>query len=562
MKRQRKDKAEWAMKLIEPNVKEGSHLWKTVKKVSRKSNLNVIEKLSLNGVLVSSKVGMAEGLNHHFIDKIKKLVKELPSPTINLMTELKKKKTMEIPQMILKEITMEQLLKLMKGVKRTPSAGLDGISGLILHDIFEVIKDPLLHLMNLSQCSGIYPTIMKMTKIIPIVKTGKDPILPASYRPVSNLSTIGKLLERGVMNQVDSHLRTNGLINKDQHGGRAAHSTTTCLTEITEDVRSAQEEKNHVALVAIDLSAAYDMVNHELLWEKCRVLNFCSSSLNFLKSFLKERASCVDLDGVRSVMLRTGGQGVVQGGPSSGLLFNIYVNELPEQVNEGKTTSSPSDASEKQFVDDGTLISKGKSHEELVKNVKRDFKAIRDYLVNLRMVINPNKTQLMFLKPYADTDSLDVELEGTTIQHQKSIKILGITIGEDMGFDEHIWKGKTSITKNLHYKSSLIRTLKPFLPFHLLSQVGNAIINSTIQYCAPIWGPSSAGNRAKVQKAQIRAARIVTGKWSREGRICHRQELLSKMNWPNIDQMVTIATMNLMKEAMTGHSSEKSKSYN
>ena len=162
----------------------------------------------------------------------------------------------------------------------------------------------------------------------------------------------------------------------------------------------------------------------------------------------------------------------------------------------------------------------------------------------------------MFLKPHADTDSLDVELEDTTIQHQKLIKILGITIGEDMGFDEHIWKGKTSITKSLHYKSSLIRTLKPFLPFHLLSQVGNAIINSTIQYCAPIWGPSSAGNRAKVQKAQIRAARIVTGKWSREGRICHRQELLSKMNWPNIDQMVTIATMNLMKEAMTGHSSE------
>ena len=82
--------------------------------------------------------------------------------------------------------------------------------------------------------------------------------------------------------------------------------------------------------------------------------------------------------------------------------------------------------------------------------------------------------------------------------------------------------------------------------------VGNAIINSTIQYCAPIWGPGSAGSRTKVQASQIRAARIITGRWNREHQESHRQDLLTSMNWPNVEQMVNIASLNLLKKTITG----------
>ena len=119
-----------------------------------------------------------------------------------------------------------------------------------------MIKIPLLHLLNLSQCRGEFPEIFKLTKLIPVAKTGKDPTQASSYRPVSNLSIVGKLLESAVLDQLDEHITLNNLINKDQHGGRTGHSTTTCLGELLEDIKEASDHNMKVAITAIDLSAA------------------------------------------------------------------------------------------------------------------------------------------------------------------------------------------------------------------------------------------------------------------------------------------------------------------
>ena len=124
-----------------------------------------------------------------------------------------------------------------------------------------------------------------------------------------------------------------------------------------------------------------------------------------------------------------------------------------------------------------------------------------------------------------------------------------------MKFDEHVWKGKGAITKNLKGKASIIRTLKQYLPFNLLCQVGNSTINSTILYCAQLWGPSSQGNRNKVQAAQIKAARMITGNWNKKDNIFHRQELLDRIRWPNVEQLVKASTLNTLKGAIEGKTS-------
>ena len=556
LREQRRDKASWALKLIEPELNDGRKLWKTVQNISRAKQSRTLDKLEVKGVNISNKEEMAEVLNHHFVDKVALLVKGLPEAPSDIMKELKERETVNSPQMELKEIRMQELEKLVKEIRRTPAAGIDGISGIVIKDIFQKIKHVLLHLMNLSQCSGIYPNIFKQTKIIPIVKAGKNPLLPESFRPVSNISTLGKLIERGVMNQVETHLRANNLTHCDQHGGRKGHSTTTCLTEILEEVKESQEKKEMVALMAIDLSAAYDMVNHNLLLEKCRILNFDQKTLNWTRDFLSSRSQIIEIQGSRSQPLMTGNQGVVQGGPSSGLLFNIYIDDLPDQVKDQDQASNTPGSAEKQFVDDGTVIARGKCIQHLRKSLKANYKSNRDYLVNLRMVINCKKTQLLFIKPHPDPDELWINIEGIRIKHQSSIKILGMTISEDLKFEEHVWKGKGSIAKSISYKASLMRTLKPYLPQNLRYKVGNALINSAILYCAPIWGPSSKNNRDKIQAAQVRAARIVSGKWNKPNKIYHRQELLSHVEWPNVDQLLLMSTLGLLNSAIHGKSSQ------
>ena len=554
LRQQRKDKISWAKDLVGDDLINGKKVWGAVERICKTKKSSSIDKLIIDGRVVQDKQTMASGINQFFVDKVAKLVAEIPISPEVLMRELNNKEPMNVPQMDLNELTCHGLNRLVQKVRRTPAAGIDNISGIILHDTIEVIRPSLLHLINLSMATGIYPTIFKLTKIIPILKQGKDPAYPASYRPVSNISTIGKLIERAVMDQVTKHIDRHQLTHKDQHGGRSQHSTTTCLGEVIEDARTAQEKGMKVAIVAVDLSAAYDLCHHGILKNKCRILNIGLDAEKFIGSFLSSRSQLIELGAIRSSAVATGEQGVVQGGPSSGKFFNIYVNDLPGVVNGGKLATTPNQSTHKQYVDDGSTVARGKSLEQLTRNIREDFRSIQNYLHHHQMVINPGKTQLMQLKPH-QKEELKVVLDGELIINQNTIKILGITINNDLKYDEYLWKEKGSLVRRIQTKTSKIAALRSFLPQKVVNQVGNAIINSTIQYGAALWGATSETNLGKIQAAQIRSARVITGIWKKKDDGIHRQELLDLMNWPNVMQLTTTATLNLTKAAINGEAS-------
>ena len=101
----------------------------------------------------------------------------------------------------------------------------------------------------------------------------------------------------------------------------------------------------------------------------------------------------------------------------------------------------------------------------------------------------------------------------------------------------------------------MVKTLKKFLPQKILYQVGNSLINSTIQYGAALWGATSLTNIAKVQSAQIRAGRIISGNWRKKRDGVHRQDLMNLMKWQNVNQLINTATLNLTKNAISSNSS-------
>ena len=229
-------------------------------------------------------------------------------------------------------ITEYQLQKCINKMKKTPSSGSDSISGLVIHDLFESIKRILLHSINLSLDLGIYPSKFKVTKLIPQVKNGKDPLDASSYRPISNLCVLGKIFEELFFAQVTNFINETNQLNKDQHGGRSGHSTTTCLVELWEEAKKAVDRKEKVAILALDMSAAYDLCCHKILAQKCRLLKMGNEAVTWITHFLENRSQYVDLGGTCSAILRTGPNGVVQGGKSSGELFLYYMNQLPQQL--------------------------------------------------------------------------------------------------------------------------------------------------------------------------------------------------------------------------------------
>ena len=170
----------------------------------------------------------------------------------------------------------------------------------------------------------------------------------------------------------------------------------------------------------------------------------------------------------------------------------------------------------KEFIDDISVMAKATTMIKLLEKLKQDFKKIQTYLIDHKMAINSNKSQLMIINPPKDKEALYVQCGDSTIYHQDEIKILGVTLSSNLKFDTHLWAGKKSIVQSINSKIALIKTIKPFVSQESLSQVRASLVNSTILYAAPVWGATSARNIDKIQSAQIHAARVIKRKaWQR-----------------------------------------------
>ena len=230
-----------------------------------------------------------------------------------------------------------------------------------------------------------------------------------------------------------------GSSNANQHGSRKGHSTTTCVGEILEDNYEAQEAGLMTAITANDMSAAFDLVDHQILAEKFRLENVGQEALTWIKGFLADRTQLVTVEGVNSKIRVTGNKGAkVQGGKSSCELFTIYLNDLPSQVNGAKKPKDLKGSTAKEYIDDVSTISRGKDLNELKKNIESDLKNLLHYLENHMMVVNSSKTQIMFVRNKESVDQLNVNFNGTIITHQNSIKILGVTLTQELKYDQHI----------------------------------------------------------------------------------------------------------------------------
>src|SRR6218665_1480677 len=192
----------------------------------------------------------------------------------------------------------------------------------------------LLHiasLFNLSLSTGVVPTSYKDAYVI---LGFKKPTLPcedlSSYRPISNLPFLSKLLKRVVSVQLTDYLSSAGLLPGHQSAYRKFHSTETALHKVATDLIEAIDAGDHALLGLLDLSAAFDTVDHGVLVERlARPYGLRSTALDWLRSYLLDRRQSVFYDGVSS-SVRSLVCGVPQGSVLGPLLFLLYTADVGE----------------------------------------------------------------------------------------------------------------------------------------------------------------------------------------------------------------------------------------
>ena len=165
------------------------------------------------------------------------------------------------------------------------AAGFDDLSSNIIIDAYDSLKNILFHVFKVSIKQGIFPHSLKIAKVTPIFKSGaKDNV--SNYRPISILPVFSKVLERIMYKAVYNHLDSKGLLYEKQFGFQRNHSTEHAILQLTRDITSSFEKWEYTLGVFIDLSKAFDTVDHQILTKKLQYYGIDGTALEWFKSYL------------------------------------------------------------------------------------------------------------------------------------------------------------------------------------------------------------------------------------------------------------------------------------
>ena len=395
--------------------------------------------------------------------------------------------------------------------------GIDKITIRVIKNCLPVIAPWITSIINNSLTNNIFPTAWKIAEVIPIHKDG-DHEQPNNNRPISLLPVLSKICERIALDQLTSYLTINRRLSAHQSGNKAWHSTETSLINSTDSILKAIDQKKVTAVILLDMSKAFDSINHEILLNKLKHVGVSSSCLSWFKSYLSERYQTVRINSTLSDKLPVV-SGVPQGSILGPLLFSIYVNDLSSSI---KKCSSES------YVDDTKLLLSFhiNNSSNAVVDLNGDLIRIRNWCFDNLLLLNPEKTKLMIYgsrQMLAKLPEFRISLLGKDLTPSKSVKDLGVTFDPVLSFDDHILSTVSSCNSTL----GQINRAKHAFSKSLLITVINCLVFSKLYYCSSLWSSTSCINKGRLQGVQNFAARVV----SNSRKFDHITSVLKDLRW-------------------------------
>ena len=523
---------------VSENLDSPADTWKTAKTfMNWESAAGPPHQLCVNSMLITKAAEIATSMNEYFIAKVKIIRRSIASVP-NMFLKCAQIMQDRRCKLSLKHVSVTKVNKLLKGLKNSRSTSIDELDNYCVKLAADVIDKPLHHIITLSVLQHKFPASWKYSKVIPLHKK-LCKLERKNYRPVAILSPLSKILEKIIYEQLYDYFTKNKLFHQNLHGYRKHRSTQTALLQMYDRwVRAAGAGKVS-GVVLLDLSAAFDLVDPEILIKKLRIYGLEEDFLCWVQSYLTNRHQAVWIDHALSEFLHCE-VGVPQGSNLGPLFFLIFFNDL--------LFSLECDAD--SYADDTTLTAAGHTLDSIGEQLTESCATVTEWMKANKLKLNPDKTHILVMgteqKLRNLTSSVQVVMDGVLLKEDpsKTELLLGCQLEAGLKWREQI----KYVVSKLKTRLVALTNLRFIVPYYTRKLITQGIFNSTLAYCLPLYGGCDAKDIKELQVLQNKAAQLVTHSPPR----ATRSPMYAQLDWLTINQLVFFNTvLNVFKTRTT-----------
>jgi len=463
---------------------------------------------------------LAERFNDFFCEKIVTLRKKLDSypPAPSSTPDPPFSGT---PLSSFKPVSCDYVKKLLLSMPKK-SCALDPIPADLFFECIDELSPVVTDILNESLSTGTVPPCFKHALVTPLLKkTNLDPDQLKNYRPVSNLPFLSKVLERAVLDQLNAHFAQHDLLEPFQSAYRKCHSTETALLKVTNDLLLSSDQGKVSVLTLLDLSAAFDTIDHTILCKRLSTTFGCTgTALDWFQSYISSRTQAVLANGTQSTPSPLH-YGVPQGSVLGPVLFTIYMQPLSHIIKDANTFYH-------FFADDTQLHNSALPAEtpSLARSIVGCVENVSVWMSSNKLKMNEDKTETIAIGTKSKLLQCKLKaltLQGADIPFSKTVRNLGIIFDESLSMEAQV----SNLCKVIYFHLRRLCKIRVYLSVEAANKLAVAFILSRLDFCNSLLAGVTEDKLSKLQRLQNSAARMVL----KQPRHASASSLLKTLHW-------------------------------